>query len=139
MAIFDYDTPQGGVRAFYQVLTTTSAGGGYWESFMGTEGNIKMSEQSAYTSLFREDSAKSWDSLVERGFLKKKAAPPRPEATSGAIASYESKPPEGFELPGDLPPIRLRSTQATPPTALGELLRRRARQGKTQLRRPRSL
>jgi len=114
MAIFDYDTAQGGVRAFYQVLTTTSAGGGYWESFMGTEGNIKMSEQSAYTSLFREDSAKSWDSLVERGFLKKKAAPPRPEATSGAIASYESKPPEGFELPGDLPPIRLRSGGTAP-------------------------
>ena len=109
MAIFDYDTPQGGVRAFYQVLTTTSAGGGYWESFMGTEGNIKMSEQTAMTSLFREDSAPSWDPLVERGFLKKKTAPPKPEASSGAIASYESKPPEGFELPGDLPPIQLRN------------------------------
>ncbi len=115
MAIFDYDTPQGGVRAFYQVLTTTSAGGGYWESFMGTQGNIKMSEQTAYTSLFREDSAPSWDSLVERGYLKKKAAPPKPEASGGggAIASYESKPPEGFELPGDLPIIKLRDGQTT--------------------------
>ncbi len=114
MAIFDYDSPQGGVRAFYQVLTTTSAGGGYWESFMGTQGNIKMSEQTAYTSLFREDSAPSWDPLVERGFLKKKAAPPKPEApTGGAIAAYESKPPEGFELPGDLPVITLRDGQTT--------------------------
>jgi predicted dehydrogenase len=31
MCIFDYDTPQGEVRAFYQVLTTTSYGGGFWE------------------------------------------------------------------------------------------------------------
>ena len=120
MAIFDYDTEQdgiaSGVRAFYQVLTTTSAGGGYWESFMGTDGNIKMSEQTAYTSLFREDSAPSWDSLVERGFLKKKEAPPKPAASSGAIAAYESKPPEGFDLPGDLPPIKLRDgTMASKP------------------------
>lgn len=114
MAIFDYDTPQGGVRAFYQVLTTTSAGGGYWESFMGTEGNIRISEQTAYTSIFREDSAPSWDSLVDRGFLRKKAAPPKPEVTTGAIASYESKPPEGFELPGDLPIIKLRSGDTAP-------------------------
>ncbi len=115
MAVFDYDTPQGGVRAFYQVLTATSAGGGYWESFMGTQGNIKMSEQTAYTSIFREDSAPSWDELVNRGFLKKKAAPPKPDTSSGAIASYESKPPEGFELPGDLPMIQLASGAAPKP------------------------
>jgi len=104
MAIFDYDTPQGGVRAFYQVLTTTSAGGGYWESFMGTEGNIKISEQTAFTSLFREsDAKKSWEPLVQRGFLRKKAAPAPVEAPTGAVvASYESKKPEGFDLPGDL-------------------------------------
>jgi predicted dehydrogenase len=117
MALFDYDTPQGEVRAFYQVLTTTSAGGGYYESFMGTEGNVKISEQSAYTDIFREDSAPSWDPLVTRGFLKKKAAPPKPETSAGAVASYESKPPEGFELPGDLPVISLRdgSTTIKPP------------------------
>jgi len=102
MAIFDYDTPQGGVRAFYQVLTTTSAGGGYYESFMGTQGNIRMSEQTAYTNIYREDSAPSWDSLVSRGFLKKQPAPPKPEPAPGAIASYESAAAEGFELPGDL-------------------------------------
>jgi len=102
MAIFDYDTPQGGVRAFYQVLTTTSAGGGYYESFMGTQGNIRISEQTAYTSIYREDSAPSWDSLVSRGLLKKQPAPPKPEPAPGAIASYESAAAEAFELPGDL-------------------------------------
>ncbi len=120
MALFDYDTPQGPVRAFYQVLTTTSAGGGYYESFMGTEGTINISEQSAYTKIFKESSPApadpsapvdptaptpplSWDRLVQRGFLTRKAEPlPPPPTGGGAIASYASKAPEGFALPGEL-------------------------------------
>lgn len=44
MALFDYETPRGLVRAFYQVLTTTSAGGGYYESFMGTGNHQDIGE-----------------------------------------------------------------------------------------------
>ena len=100
MCIFDYDTPQGGVRAFYQVLTTTSAGGGFWESFMGTEATIKISEIASSSSIFREDSAPQWDKLVQRGFLKNKPAPPRPPPSADSVQAYESPPPEGFDLPG---------------------------------------
>ncbi|MCX6875026.1 MAG: Gfo/Idh/MocA family oxidoreductase [Verrucomicrobia bacterium] len=117
MAVFDYDTPQGQVRAFYQVLTTTSAGGGYFESFMGTEGTIRISENSASTEIFKEASPApkdpnapppetpiplSWDHLVQRGFLSRKAAPPKPQTTEGVIDSRVSAPPEGFALPGEL-------------------------------------
>ena len=49
MAIFEYARPEGNVRAFYQVLTTTSAGGGYFEQFMGDEGSVKISENPALT------------------------------------------------------------------------------------------
>lgn len=102
MALFDFETEQGSVRAFYQVLTTTSAGGGYYESFMGTEATIDISERSAYTNIYRESSAPSWDELVSRGFLKKGAAA-APKADSGdAIASYESAAPEVYQLPGEL-------------------------------------
>jgi predicted dehydrogenase len=100
MCIFDYDTPQGEVRAFYQVLTTTSYGGGFWESFMGTQATVKISEISASSAIYREDAAPSWDSLVDRGFLVRKPAPPKPAATEGAVASYESAAPEIFDLPG---------------------------------------
>lgn len=104
MAIFDYDTIQGGqpcgVRAFYQVLTTTSAGGGFWESFMGTEATIKISEIASSSAIFREDSAPQWDKLVERGYLKSKPAPPKPPPSADSVQSYESPPPEGFDLPG---------------------------------------
>jgi predicted dehydrogenase len=101
MCIFDYDTPQGGARAFYQVLTTTSAGGGYYESFMGTEGTIEISERAAFTNIYRENSAPSWDNLVAEGYLKKGAAG---VAAGGAdeIASYASAPPDEFALPGEL-------------------------------------
>ncbi|MGA0853468.1 MAG: Gfo/Idh/MocA family oxidoreductase [Luteolibacter sp.] len=102
MTIFDYETPQGGVRAFYQVLTTTSAGGGYYESFMGTEATINISERSAYTNIYRESSAPSWDELVSRGFLKRQAAAAPQAQSSDAIASYESAAPEAYALPGDL-------------------------------------
>ena len=102
MAIFDYDTPQGEVRAFYQVLTTTSAGGGYYESFMGSEATIQISERAAYTNIYRESSAPEWDDLVARGFLRKQAAPAKPAESSDAIASYESAAPEAYALPGDI-------------------------------------
>ena len=42
------------MRATYDVLTTTSAGGGYHEYFMGDEGALKMSENQKFTKLYRE-------------------------------------------------------------------------------------
>jgi predicted dehydrogenase len=103
MCIFDYDTPQGNVRAFYQVLTTTSSGGGYYESFMGAEGTINISEREAYTKIYKESGADSakWDNLVRRGFLKKEAAG-KAAGGADAIASYESAPPDEYALPGGL-------------------------------------
>lgn len=101
MAIFEYDSEQGPVRAFYQVLTTTSAGGGFYESFMGTEGTVKISEMASTTEIFRENSAPLWEDLVKRGYLKKKAAS-APVKQSGGIASYASAAPESFVLPGGL-------------------------------------
>jgi predicted dehydrogenase len=100
MCIFEFDTPQGGVRAFYQVLTTTSAGGGFWESFMGTEGTIKISEIASSSAIYREASAPPWDDLVARGIIKRSPAPPKPPPSADAVASYESAAPEIFELPG---------------------------------------
>jgi predicted dehydrogenase len=103
MCIFDYDSPQGNARAFYQVLTTTSAGGGYYESFMGTEGTVDISEREAYTNVFKESGAEAgkWNDLVARGILKKGAAG-KAAGGASAIASYESAPPDEYGLPGGL-------------------------------------
>ncbi len=100
MAIFDFDTPQGGVRAFYQVLTTTSAGGGFWESFMGADATVKISEIPSSSAIYRESSAPDWEPLVNAGYLKKRAAPAKPKEDSNAVASYASEAPEVYDLPG---------------------------------------
>ncbi len=101
MAIFEYDAPQGPVRAFYQVLTTTSSGGGFYESFMGTEGTVKTSEMAGSSAIYRESSADPWDDLIKRGYLRKKPAAPKPKSSDG-VASYESAAPEEFAIPGVL-------------------------------------
>ncbi len=69
MCIFEYDTPEGVVRAFYQVLTTTSSGGGYFETFMGDEGTLKISENPRLTKVYREAAAPSWDELIAKNYL----------------------------------------------------------------------
>ena len=71
MCIFEFDKTFQGKKAqvFYQVLTTTSAGGGYFESFMGDQGTLKMSENPALIKLFRENNAPKWDTLIEEGVI----------------------------------------------------------------------
>ena len=101
MAIFEYDAPQGPVRAFYQVLTTTSAGGGFYESFMGTDGTVNISEMASSSAIYRESMAPEWEDLVNRGYMRKKPAPPKPAASDG-VASYESAAPEEYTIPGVL-------------------------------------
>ncbi len=75
MVIYEYPFPEGVTRAFYQVQTTTSAGGGYFEMFMGDEASIKMSEDPKLSAVFREARAPSWDGLVSKGFLRGQPAP----------------------------------------------------------------
>jgi len=69
MVIYEYDRPEGVTRAFYQVQTTTSAGGGYYEQFMGTEGTIKMSEDPNYTAIYREANAPDWEKWINLHYL----------------------------------------------------------------------
>ena len=73
MAIYEFNTPKGTTRAFYQVQTTTSAGGGYYEYFMGTGGAVKISENPKYSKVFQEAGA-DWAEWVEKGYIKQSAS-----------------------------------------------------------------
>ena len=75
MVIYEYPLAEGIVRAFYQVQTTTGAGGGYFEAFMGDKGAIKMSEDPAITAVAREASAPPWDDLIAKNYLRVGPAP----------------------------------------------------------------
>lgn len=79
-AIYEFPTPSGIVRSTYGVLTTTSAGGGYHEYFMGDEGALKMSENPKYTKLYREARAPEWDQWVAKNLIV------RPDSGEGAPA-----------------------------------------------------
>jgi predicted dehydrogenase len=100
MAIFDYDTKDGPVRAFYQVLTTTSAGGGYYEQFMGDEGSLKISENPSFTKVYREDRVPdtSWDRWLRLNYLRRSAGAAAP-ASSTIVDVRETAPLVGYDLP----------------------------------------
>ena len=105
MVIYEYPLPEGVARAFYQVQTTTSAGGGYFEMFMGDEGTIKMSENPCLPQFIARPRAPSWDDLVAKSYIRAKAvaaASPTPPKWTCAkprqLAEYEipvffNKPP----------------------------------------------
>jgi predicted dehydrogenase len=75
MVIYEYQLAQGVARAVYEVQTTTSAGGGYFETFMGDDGTIKMSEDPSLCAIYREAraTAVSWDDLTQKGYVRAKA------------------------------------------------------------------
>jgi predicted dehydrogenase len=99
MAILEYETAEGTVRALVSVQTTTSGGGEMtFEHFMGTEGSIKISENPKWSGVFREPHARSWDDWVRQGFLASKegAAPKKPVTSeeehvreTGVVVPYE--------------------------------------------------
>lgn len=72
IAIYEYETSNGPVRATYQTLTTNSANG-YYECFMGDEGTMLISEASNRGSIYREGwvNEAKWDPWVSKGYIKK--------------------------------------------------------------------
>ncbi len=99
IGIYEYPTKDGVVRATYQVLTTTSAGGGYHEYFMGDEGALKMSENPKFTKIYREARAPEWDQHVTNKLIS------RPDSGEGATAGLKpwDKPRQRLAIPSKVP------------------------------------
>jgi predicted dehydrogenase len=98
MCIYEFKFPEGTTRAFYQVQTTTSAGGGYWEYFMGDQGSIKMSENPSITQLFREANAPDWAEFIQKNYVMLKKSPAAAEENV-KVDVRESKVLETYALP----------------------------------------
>jgi len=102
MAIYEYQTKEGTVRGFYQTLTTNSCNG-YFETFMGDQATLMISESSARGSVYREASAPEWDKWVKLGYINEpaKKEEKKTEAKEGeAIVDVrETLAPPAYELP----------------------------------------
>ncbi len=102
MAIYDFETKEGVVRAFYQVLTTNS-NQGFYETFMGDQGTLVISESSTRGSVYREQGAgvPDWDKWVKLGYIKEpvKKEEPKPAAGAAIVDVRETLAPPAYELP----------------------------------------
>jgi len=104
MAMYTYETKLGTVRAYYQTITTNSCQG-YYETFMGDQGTLVISEASNRGEAYREQSAKEdWAKWVKDGYL---VAPPEKKeddkAATGALVDIrETVAPAAYKLAVDL-------------------------------------
>ena len=99
LAVYDYATPHGTVRASYQTLTTNGFGG-YYEVFMGDQGSLEISESAGRGNIYRDPAnAPDWKSFVKEGLLvapKEEAPPAKPAAV---LDVRETVPPPKYSMP----------------------------------------
>jgi len=113
MVVYDYETPAGPVKAFYQTQTTNGSQG-YFENFMGDRGTLIISESELANAgrLYRDPNAPPWDEWIQKGYV---SAPKAREADAAADAGSEEKnkaptvldvresvPPEQYSVPVSL-------------------------------------
>jgi predicted dehydrogenase len=101
MAIYDFETKEGVVRAFYQVLTTNS-NQGYYEVFMGDQGTLSISESAARGSVYREQGAgvPDWDKWCKLGFINEpKKEEKKADDKTAALDVRETLAPPAYEIP----------------------------------------
>jgi predicted dehydrogenase len=104
MAVYEYETEAGPVRAFYQTGTTNS-NGGYFESFMGDQGTLTISESASRGSIFKEGwvDEKLWDQWVQAGYIKKPKGAPvvKGEAEAEAVLDVRegTYSPDEYTIP----------------------------------------
>ena len=92
VAVYDFETEHGTVRATYQTQTTTSCGG-YHEKFMGTKGTLEISEQNGFLNAGREYyhiHDQDWDPWIKAGII---TPVPKPKEKKNSLVDSRSSPP----------------------------------------------
>jgi len=103
MAVLEYETAEGTVRALCEVQTATSGGGEMtFVHFQGIDGSIKISESPKWTKVFREPHAASWDDWARQGYLR---ALEDPAAKKPPTSEAEHVRETGTVVPYELPVV----------------------------------
>jgi predicted dehydrogenase len=108
MSVFEFATPKGVTRAYYQQLNTTSCMG-YFETFMGEDGTLSMCEDPARCRLYSEgrlpNNPHPWQKWATKGLIvrvpekteKKEEIDPKvakiDEMVKNILALYKPSPP----------------------------------------------
>lgn len=101
MAIYEYQTKEGPVRAFYQTLTTNGYGG-YYELFMGINGTLDISESAGRGKVYRDllnTENEQWEQFVAKGVLEAPIEPAKEEKTEAVLDVRESPEPPSYAIP----------------------------------------
>ena len=104
MVIYEYQLGDRTVRAFYQTITTNSSNG-YFETFMGVEGTLMISEAAGRGIIYREAwvPAQNWEKWVKLGFIKEPPEEEKEEApasdSDAVLDVRESPKPPSYDLP----------------------------------------
>ncbi len=103
MCIYEYETPEGTARAFYETLTTTGHRG-FSEAFRGTNGTIEIAEvPQRGNSALREAHAPDWQPFADQGLIKSVAAPVSKSTTKNVAVDVRVTAEAGaWPLPVDL-------------------------------------
>jgi len=104
MAIYEYQTAAGKARAYYKTQTTNGSQG-YFETFMGDQGTLVLSEseQTYSGSIYREVSAPAWDEWVQKGYIAAPKIQAAPTEESVAVLDVrESVSPDEHRIPIEL-------------------------------------
>jgi predicted dehydrogenase len=106
IAIYEFRTKDGPVRATYQTLTTNSSNG-YFEQFMGDEGTLVISEASSRGDIYREGwvPQEKWAKFDEKGIVK--FIPPEEKKIDASKAKTkmdvrESPKPARYNIPVEM-------------------------------------
>jgi predicted dehydrogenase len=101
MAIYDYQTPLGPAKAYYQTQTTNGSQG-YFENFMGDQGTLLISESEVNYAgqLYRDPNAPAWDDWVQKGYVSAPEVQETKVKAEGAVADVrESVAPDRHTVP----------------------------------------
>ena len=98
MVVYDYNTPAGPVKAYYQTQTTNGSQG-YFENFMGDQGTLLISESEAHgAKLYRDTNAPAWDTWVQKGYITAPKVQEMKEKTEGVTDVRESVSPDEHKV-----------------------------------------
>ncbi|HNV02616.1 MAG TPA: Gfo/Idh/MocA family oxidoreductase [Vicinamibacterales bacterium] len=100
MVVFDYDTPAGPVKAYYQTQTTNGSLG-YFENFMGDQGTLLISESEVHAAkVYRDTNAPPWDEWVQKGYITAPKLQEAVEKDKAAVTDVrESVSPDEHKVP----------------------------------------